>query len=68
MIIRGINKNDVQHNFDLFQENNKDWELSSAELFAKKKKLLTSNDSYEKKLAKMARAGFTYDICKKILS
>ena len=24
--------------------------------------------NYEKKLAKMARAGFSYDICKKILS
>jgi len=32
-----------------------------------KKKLLEKNESYEKKLAKMARAGFSYDICKKIL-
>ena len=39
----------------------------SAKIFTKKKKLLEKNESYEKKLAKMARAGFSYDICKKIL-
>ena len=41
--------------------------LESAKIFAKKKKLLEKNENYEKKLAKMARAGFSYDICKKIL-
>ena len=51
----------------LMKQDNENWELESARIFAKKKKLLEKNESYEKKLAKMARAGFSYDICKKIL-
>ena len=35
--------------------------------FAKKKNLLNNNLDYEKKLSKMARAGFSYDIAKEIL-
>lgn len=64
---KGVDKLDVQKNFHEFQKNNYDWELNSANIFAKKKKLLSSEDNYEKKLAKMARAGFSYDICKKVL-
>ena len=41
--------------------------MNSAAHFIKKKRLLSSNYSYEKKLSKMARAGFSYDICKKLL-
>ena len=50
------------------QQDNDDWEFASAKIFVKKKKLLEKNESYEKKIAKMARAGFSYDICKKILN
>jgi len=64
---KGVNNSDIQNNFDDFQKNNNDWELNSANLFAKKKRLFDSEVSYEKKLAKMARAGFSYDVCKKIL-
>ena len=64
---KGVNNSDIQNNFDDFQKNNNDWELNSANLFAKKKRLFDSKLSYEKKLAKMARAGFSYDVCKKIL-
>ena len=67
LIKKGINKLEIQNNLKLFEDNNNDWEIRSAELFARKKRLKESNDSYEKKLAKMARAGFSYDICKKIL-
>ena len=67
LIKKGINKIEIQNNLKKFQEINNDWQLTSAKLFAKKKRLLESNLSYEKKLAKMARAGFSYDICKKIL-
>ena len=65
---KGIEKNEIQNIFNEFNVDNYNWELNSAKLFAKKKKLLGSNESYEKKLAKMARAGFSYDICKKILN
>jgi len=68
LLKKGIEKSLIQYNLEKFQEDNSNWELNSAKKFAQKKKLLTSDDTYEKKLAKMARAGFSYEICKKILS
>ena len=68
LIKKGVNKTQIQNNLNLMQQDNDDWEFASAKIFVKKKKLLEKNESYEKKLAKMARAGFSYDICKKILS
>ena len=68
LIKKGVNKSQIQNNLNLINQNNDNWELESAKIFVKKKKLLEKNESYEKKLAKMARAGFSYDICKKILS
>ena len=67
LIKKGVNKSQIQNNFNSMNQNNHNWELESAKIFVKKKKLLEKNESYEKKLAKMARAGFSYDICKKIL-
>ena len=67
LIKKGVNKTQIQNNLNLMQQDNDDWEFASAKIFVKKKKLLEKNESYEKKLAKMARAGFSYDICKKIL-
>ena len=68
LIKKGISKYDIQQNIIKFQERNTDWEIDSAKSFVKKKRLLESDLSYEKKLAKMARAGFNYEICKKILN
>ena len=68
LIKKGVDKSQIQNNLNLMKQDNENWELESARIFAKKKKLLERNESYEKKLAKMARAGFSYDICKKILS
>ena len=68
LIKKGIDKNKLIDSIKEFQENNENWELNSAKIFAKKKKLHDSNDSYEKKLAKMARSGFSYEICKKVLN
>ena len=68
LIKKGVSKSQIQTNLNLIKKDNENWELKSAKIFAKKKKLLEKNESYEKKLAKMARAGFSYDICKKILS
>ena len=67
LIKKGVNKTQIQNNLNLMQKDNDNWELNSAKIFAKKKKLLEKDQSYEKNLAKMARAGFSYDICKKIL-
>ena len=68
LIKKGVGKSQIQSNLNLIKQENDNWELESAKIFVKKKKLLEKNESYEKKLAKMARAGFSYDICKKILS
>ena len=67
LIKKGVSKTQIQKNLNLMQQDNDNWELNSAKIFAKKKRILERNESYEKKLAKMARAGFSYDICKKIL-
>ncbi len=67
LIKKGVGKSQIQNNLNLMIKGNDNWELESAKIFAKKKKILERNESYEKKLAKMARAGFSYDICKKIL-
>ena len=64
---KGVSKSQIQNNLNLAQQHNENWELNSAKIFAKKKKLLEKNESYEKNLSKMARAGFSYEICKKIL-
>ena len=68
LIKKGINSSQIEEDLKIFNQINEDWELNSAKLFAKKKRLFESDDTYEKKLAKLARAGFNYDICKKILS
>ena len=67
LIKKGVNKSQIQNNLNLMKQDNDNWELNSAKIFAKKKKLLEKDLSYEKNLAKLARAGFSYDICKKIL-
>ncbi len=67
LIKKGVNKIEIQNSLQSFSQDNDNWELISAKHYAKKKKLLESDGSFEKKLAKMARAGFKYDICKKVL-
>ena len=67
LIYKGIDKLQINENLSFMDQDNIDWELESAKVFVRKKKLLEKNESYEKNLAKMARAGFSYDICKKIL-
>tara|TARA_B100001057_G_scaffold239201_1_gene239471 strand:- start:1568 stop:2038 length:471 start_codon:yes stop_codon:yes gene_type:complete len=67
LLKKGIDKQNIENGLIKFSNENLDWEIRSAKLFAKKKKLLESEEKYEKKLSKMARAGFRYDICIKIL-
>ena len=43
------------------------YELESARTFARKKRLTNNMSQKEKNLSKLARAGFSYDISKKIL-
>ena len=62
LIKKGVNKSQIQNNLNLMKQDNENWELESARIFAKKKKLLERNESYEKKLAKLARAGFSLSL------
>ena len=64
---KGIEKKVIQEKLKDFENNNSDWEKKSAFAFAKKRKLLETKENFEKKLGKMARAGFSYELCKQIL-
>ena len=55
---------------DIFTEldaEDSNWEIKSARIFARKKNIKKNNNNNEKNLSKMARAGFSYEIAKKIL-
>tara|TARA_B100000579_G_scaffold28398_1_gene19949 strand:+ start:126 stop:599 length:474 start_codon:yes stop_codon:yes gene_type:complete len=67
LLRKGINKKLIEEQISLFYKNNKNLEKENALKFAKKRNLLESNQDYQKKLSKMARAGFSYDIAKEIL-
>ena len=67
LLQKGINKQLIEEQISLFYENNKNLEKENALKFAKKRNLLDSDQDYQKKLSKMARAGFSYDIAKEIL-
>ena len=67
LLQKGIDKQLIEDQIFLFYENNKNLEKENALKFAKKRNLLDSDQDYQKKLSKMARAGFSYDIAKEIL-
>ena len=67
LLQKGIDKQLIEQQISLFYENNKNLEKENALKFAKKRNLLDSDQDYQKKLSKMARAGFSYDIAKEIL-
>ena len=52
--------------FTELDEEDSNWEIKSARIFARKKNI-KKNKNNEKNLSKMARAGFSYEIAKKIL-
>ena len=67
LIRKGISSELADAQISLIYEKNQDLEKENALKFAKKRNLLNDNIDYEKKLGKMARAGFSYEISKKIL-
>ena len=68
LLQKGIDKQLIEDQISLFYENNKNLEKENALKFAKKRNLLDSDQDYQKKLSKMARAGFSYDIAKEVLN
>ena len=67
LLQKGIDKQLIEEQISLFYENNKNLEKENALKFAKKRNLLDKDQDYQKKLSKLARAGFSYDIAKEIL-
>jgi len=67
LLQKGIDKQLIEEQISLFYENNKNLEKENALKFAKKRNLLDNDQDYQKKLSKIARAGFSYDIAKEIL-
>ena len=67
LLRKGVSNNLIEEQISLFYENNKNIERENALKFAKKRNLLSDIQNYEKKLSKMARAGFSYEIAKDIL-
>jgi SOS response regulatory protein OraA/RecX len=61
-----IEKDVIDKAFEKFEKNNSNWEVESAKIFAKKKRLSNEKDK-EKNLSRLARAGFNFEISKKIL-
>ena len=66
-IKQGIPKNIYNNIFNEFNNDDPNWELESAKNFVRKKRILDLPENRQKNLNKMIRAGFNYDMCKKIL-
>ena len=67
LLKKGIKNTIIDEHISLYYGENNNIEKDNALKFAKKKNLLNDNKDYEKKLSKMARAGFSYEITKEIL-
>ena len=67
LLQKGIDKKLIEEQISLFYKNNKNLEKENALKFAKKRNLLDKDQDYHKKLSKLSRAGFSYDIAKEIL-
>ena len=67
LIRKGVSSEIANEQITLFYEKNQNLEKENALKFAKKRNLINDKKDYEKKLAKMARAGFSYEISKEIL-
>ena len=67
LIYKGVSSEVASEQISLFYEKNQNLEKENALKFAKKRNLINDKKDYEKKLAKMARAGFSYEISKEIL-
>ena len=67
LIRKGVSSEVVNEQISLFYEKNQNLEKENALKFAKKRNLINDKKDYKKRLAKMARAGFSYEISKEIL-
>ena len=61
---KGIDEKLSSEIFEQLNEEDSNWEIKSARTFARKKNFDNNNEKY---LSKMSRAGFSYEIAKKII-
>ena len=67
LIRKGVENKLADQEISNFYKKNINLEKDNAFKFAKKRNLLNDNKDFEKKLSKMARAGFSYEIAKEVL-
>ena len=68
LVLKGIEKDLIKDALKNFELENPDWEIQSAKIFIRKKRLgVKGAKNMKKDLAKMANAGFDYNISKKTL-
>ena len=67
LIRKGVDNKLADHQISTLYKKNINLEKDNALKFAKKRNLLNDNNDFEKKLSKMARAGFSYEIAKEVL-
>lgn len=67
-IQKGVESNIISKALEEFDVENSKWELESAKTYASKKRFTNDKDNKQKNLARMARAGFSYDMANKILN
>ncbi len=67
LIQKGVKSEIIASALEDYKNENLNWEYESAKNFARKKRLSSNDEFKEKSLSKMARAGFSYDLSKKIL-
>ena len=63
---KGLSNDVIENSIMNFEEDNNNWEIESAYTFANKKNLFDNKFNIEKKIRKMAQAGFSYQLCKEI--
>ena len=67
LVRKGVDNKLADQQISTVYKKNINLEKDNALKFAKKRNLLNENNDYKNKLSKMARAGFSYEIAKKIL-
>ena len=68
LILKGIEKDLINEMLKNFELENPEWEIQSAQIFIRKKRLgMKDAKNMKKDLSKMANAGFDYNISKKTL-
>ena len=68
LLKKGLEKKDINEVMNNFESDFPNWEEKSADIFIRKKRIIFKDQqNKEKNIAKMARAGFNYNIIKKKL-